>query len=101
MDSDFFGTSTDTPGGPNHEKPAKASGSQQKTRPKPRNSYPQGAATTHPASQDLTIAVRERKDVDGFGPWTMKSRNRARATSGGGHAGHSGHQASSRRERTR
>ena len=73
MDSDFFGTSTDTPGGPNHEKPAKASGSQQKTRPKPRNSYPQGAATTHPASQDLIIAVRKRKDVDGFGPWTMKA----------------------------
>jgi ectoine hydroxylase-related dioxygenase (phytanoyl-CoA dioxygenase family) len=23
--------------------------------------------------QDLTIAVRERKDVDGFGPWTMKA----------------------------
>jgi ectoine hydroxylase-related dioxygenase (phytanoyl-CoA dioxygenase family) len=23
--------------------------------------------------QDLTIAVRERRDVDGFGPWTMKA----------------------------
>jgi ectoine hydroxylase-related dioxygenase (phytanoyl-CoA dioxygenase family) len=23
--------------------------------------------------QDLTIAVRERKDVEGFGPWTMKA----------------------------
>jgi ectoine hydroxylase-related dioxygenase (phytanoyl-CoA dioxygenase family) len=23
--------------------------------------------------QDLTIAVRERKDIDGFGPWTMKA----------------------------
>ena len=23
--------------------------------------------------QDLTIAVRERKEVDGFGPWTMKA----------------------------
>ena len=23
--------------------------------------------------QDLTIAVRERKDVNGFGPWTMKA----------------------------
>jgi ectoine hydroxylase-related dioxygenase (phytanoyl-CoA dioxygenase family) len=23
--------------------------------------------------QDLTIAVRERSDVDGFGPWTMKA----------------------------
>jgi ectoine hydroxylase-related dioxygenase (phytanoyl-CoA dioxygenase family) len=23
--------------------------------------------------QDLTIAVRERKDVDGFGPWTLKA----------------------------
>ena len=23
--------------------------------------------------QDLTIAVRERRDVDGFGPWTMRA----------------------------
>jgi ectoine hydroxylase-related dioxygenase (phytanoyl-CoA dioxygenase family) len=23
--------------------------------------------------QDLTIAVRERRDVDGFGPWTVKA----------------------------
>jgi hypothetical protein len=49
--------------------------------------------------QDLTIAVRERGDVSGFGPWTIKGRNFACATSTGGNERPSRHQAACRRKR--
>jgi hypothetical protein len=49
--------------------------------------------------QDVTIAVRERADVAGFGPWTMKAGIFARTTSTRGYERPSRYQAACRRKR--